>query len=143
MPPVQRSAAASPTPESGHGGSRDGWIRSNHARISTRPRFTQRAGTACLADTGQAGEARRASPEAGAQRRAMEAAGQQHLRIRAPCIKPAGRLVVPWAWPWPSCDPDPRRAGLADWPLLRLSTQTARPQSSLHATLHVISAERP
>ena len=30
-----------------------------------------------------------------------------------------------------------------DWPLLRLSTHTARPRSSLHATLHVISAETP
>ena len=42
---------------------------------------------------------RPASEPRGSRQQGHDPWKQQHLRIRAPCIKPAGRLVVPWPWP--------------------------------------------
>ena len=119
-------------------------LGSNPARISTRPRFTnvpeQRrralpSAAAWLADTGQAGEQR---PGQRPVHHRPADPWKRHLRIRAPCIRPS-RPPAPAAVRAPAGRP----AGPPGLPLSRPARHAGgtpqEQQSSLHATLHVIS----
>ena len=134
LPLVQCTEGARP-PRSGDGSVRIG------ARISTRPRFTnvqEQRGRALLPLPGSLPPARPASRGQRPVHHRPADPWKRHLRIRAPCIRPS-RPPAPAAVRTPAGRP----AGPPGLPLSRPARHAGgtpqEQQSSLHATLHVIS----